>query len=739
MDFANLFGGPAVVAKQLERRWTECSVDANTLSTTDNSNAHASAPASTLAGYRRRAVPYLRRNLLYCRDPYDKPRFPRWRHEERSADARHDLPKEDMLSKLFGHKEPLHYNDALLADPAELSDQEDSSLVANTSTPTALSTPTRKRKPRGTAGGGTPDKSPVLSPNRFSAPTTNRPTTTATTTTPSSQPSRHTKVFYAVEMAHPQSPGVALSPTTVEMKYGKAFPPYEPRVVDGTGNGRWVRPESPKSAYALFADLSREQARRFLQRRERNDEKKVDEKLQKLWANGNTTTHLYWKQEEEWDKQRYMHEKTVYARARQLAEGYAAPMMEEKKDDVHTGKLSVAAASPGQASDSRGPGSSSRKRQARDVYTQTSRNIVPRRATNVYYHYLYLKDGMPVAQVEQRRDCRCPLCYQNCVTDIGLLMHCQLVHGPTLSFEAAKDEDANLHIGVRSEKRNSRTFPPWKDVAADESCVRSCLSRPQPGWDPANAFHERPITNSRLTNFVYVRGDQLPCLADIKFFKRPFACAAYLDPTDRRKKSETLREQGADENAIKRLFPDDEVPIRQYYHSKTNLPMYEGEWDEDSDDDPDDGWREKMGEQLLDEFDDVSTQEKQFMKLWNRHMNGSDEVVADRSIPGRCMDFVKLHGDKLAALGLRQTLLLHFCNLWDEEVISSKHVSTLMSYYDQRCKDASNKARNTTLRTSPRTPRSPTARRKTPLKHSSNGTSSTMSPSRKRARRCVAM
>ena len=43
------------------------------------------------------------------------------------------------------------------------------------------------------------------------------------------------------------------------------------------------------------------------------------------------------------------------------------------------------------------------------------------------------------------------------------------------------------------------------------------------------------------------------------------------------------------------------------------------EMDLDSDDEIDEEWMVELSERLLDEFEDVSSEEKAFMKLWNRH------------------------------------------------------------------------------------------------------------------------
>ena len=84
---------------------------------------------------------------------------------------------------------------------------------------------------------------------------------------------------------------------------------------------------------------------------------------------------------------------------------------------------------------------------------------------------------------------------------------------------------------------------------------------------------------------------------------------------------------------------------------------------------------------LIHEFKDVSDKEKAFMVYWNKYLK-AHTTVAEKTIPQRCFQFIASHMDILIREGLRQNLLLHFCNLWDEGVISSKHVRDLMDLYD---------------------------------------------------------
>ncbi len=84
----------------------------------------------------------------------------------------------------------------------------------------------------------------------------------------------------------------------------------------------------------------------------------------------------------------------------------------------------------------------------------------------------------------------------------------------------------------------------------------------------------------------------------------------------------------------------------------------------------------------MDEFDDVTPQEKRFTKFWNRFMK-SHEVIADHAIPSKCFEFIRNHANFLIEHGLRDELMLHFMGLWDSGLLSSTHLMTLMAEFDK--------------------------------------------------------
>ena len=60
----------------------------------------------------------------------------------------------------------------------------------------------------------------------------------------------------------------------------------------------------------------------------------------------------------------------------------------------------------------------------------------------------------------------------------------------------------------------------------------------------------------------------------------------------------------------------------------------------------------------------------------------SDTVIYDQSIPEKCQAFIHTHHEILSSKKLRNVLLLHFLNLWDNRLLSSNHVQHCMTLYD---------------------------------------------------------
>lgn len=68
------------------------------------------------------------------------------------------------------------------------------------------------------------------------------------------------------------------------------------------------------------------------------------------------------------------------------------------------------------------------------------------------------------------------------------------------------------------------------------------------------------------------------------------------------------------------------------------------------------------------------------MNKWNLFIR-SHTTVPDRSIPRRCLAFIREHSRDLVLCGLQQDLQLHLHNLWDSGLVSSSLMSECIAEY----------------------------------------------------------
>jgi hypothetical protein len=79
--------------------------------------------------------------------------------------------------------------------------------------------------------------------------------------------------------------------------------------------------------------------------------------------------------------------------------------------------------------------------------------------------------------------------------------------------------------------------------------------------------------------------------------------------------------------------------------------------------------------------DEVLKEEKIFCIMWNRFVY-SNTALADSEIPKLCTNFVLKYRDEICRQKLRDQLLLHLMNLWDNQLLSWKMIIDLMYVFD---------------------------------------------------------
>jgi hypothetical protein len=199
--------------------------------------------------------------------------------------------------------------------------------------------------------------------------------------------------------------------------------------------------------------------------------------------------------------------------------------------------------------------------------------------------------------------------------------------------------------------------------------------------------------------------------------------------------------------ASRQVIRNDETEFkakRQYYKSKSRIPLQDGHHDRDSDDESTNSWyheyrdavrtvfygnsfifvdffrsmrrivalrgtecvmnssiivcgghslflgtfptgnnthRDDWNRQNLDDYIDVEPKERDLMKMWNRFMGCSPATVADNEIPSKVRSFLTIHGTKLKQFEWEIYQLM--ITFWEHRLLSSENVEELMIHFHQ--------------------------------------------------------
>ncbi|KAK9275790.1 hypothetical protein L1049_023059 [Liquidambar formosana] len=117
---------------------------------------------------------------------------------------------------------------------------------------------------------------------------------------------------------------------------------------------------------------------------------------------------------------------------------------------------------------------------------------------------------------------------------------------------------------------------------------------------------------------------------------------------------------------------------RQFFHSHRAQPMAldQAMSDRDSEDEVDDVIADFEDRRMLDDFVDVTKDEKQLMHLWNSFVR-KQSVLADGHVPWACEAFSKLHGQELVrAPALFWCWRLFMIKLWNHGLLDPRTMNT---------------------------------------------------------------
>ncbi|KAK9447179.1 uncharacterized protein V1518DRAFT_421546 [Limtongia smithiae] len=117
----------------------------------------------------------------------------------------------------------------------------------------------------------------------------------------------------------------------------------------------------------------------------------------------------------------------------------------------------------------------------------------------------------------------------------------------------------------------------------------------------------------------------------------------------------------------KRLFPVPEAEV-DLYTTKAKRKLKTGEVMPESEDDNDDSWLIHKHDETIDDFEDVTANEKTFMKAWDRHIF-EERPSAYKHVSESLLRFCRANGELLSSEPLKKEFWKHCLNFVDYGII----------------------------------------------------------------------
>eukprot|EP00633_Aureoumbra_lagunensis_P007378 CAMPEP_0197324026 /NCGR_PEP_ID=MMETSP0891-20130614/70865_1 /TAXON_ID=44058 ORGANISM="Aureoumbra lagunensis, Strain CCMP1510" /NCGR_SAMPLE_ID=MMETSP0891 /ASSEMBLY_ACC=CAM_ASM_000534 /LENGTH=427 /DNA_ID=CAMNT_0042816775 /DNA_START=989 /DNA_END=2272 /DNA_ORIENTATION=- len=279
----------------------------------------------------------------------------------------------------------------------------------------------------------------------------------------------------------------------------------------------------------------------------------------------------------------------------------------------------------------------------------------------VVYHLLYRDAQKRIkARMQQVAGLQCPWCMQTATSARLLLFHLVTNHSPSIAFQAAFKHYEMHILAAPRQLQSTDLFP---DTCDDDDLALQWIIRNSD--DTESLLPEIP----RLDRGDEAQGLEIAERAASQLLKK---LADIVRP------SFLQLNQHQEESRPRPVYP----PVRQYYHSRTGAPMTLAQAmdpDYDSDNEIDERWRLDKADRLLEEFEDVTDDEKSFMKLWNRFVH-AHPISADRRVPVANLAFAIENAKAL--VDLRHCFLLHLFHLYDNSLVNAEHIAACLAVVD---------------------------------------------------------
>ncbi|KAI3519607.1 hypothetical protein L1887_08821 [Cichorium endivia] len=332
-----------------------------------------------------------------------------------------------------------------------------------------------------------------------------------------------------------------------------------------------------------------------------------------------------------------------------------------------------------------------------NIPTNSMPHVIRLRTGNVIFNYKYYNNMLQRSEVTE--DYSCPFCLVKCASYKGLRLHLISSHD-LFRFEFWVNEDYQVVIvSVKSDTCSSEIFGNIVDPKQQSLffCHKPMRRRKLENLtQKANHVHTSVLDSdmpTALTN-LKVSGVSEPVERDVSspieadvprgtgiVVAGQEVSGSNLAPTSLLQFAKTRK------LSVERSNPRNQVLLqkREFFHSHRAQPMALEQVfaEEDSEDEVDDDVADLEDRRMLDDFVDVTQDEKRMMHLWNSFVR-KQRVLADAHIPWACEAFTSLHQkDLLETPQLCWCWRLFMVKLWNHGLVDPNTINNCNLILDQ--------------------------------------------------------
>ncbi|KFK22258.1 polycomb group protein embryonic flower 2 [Arabis alpina] len=313
-----------------------------------------------------------------------------------------------------------------------------------------------------------------------------------------------------------------------------------------------------------------------------------------------------------------------------------------------------------------------------------------------------------IQKTEVAENCSCPFCLMRCDDFEGMQLHLRATHA-LFEFEfLISEEYQTVNVSVKldafrseEEESNGNKFKPFFFCSKPRRRRQGVVTRPNECFLPLDSpdFANDTENGTALLNNGYrglgypeatfgMSGNTPPAIArsSLDSDAKTVLPTEAVAPPAKTKKLSAERSEARSHLLLQK---------RQFYHSHTNQPMSleEVTSGQDSEDEEDYDVAAFEDCQMLDDFVDVTVDEKRFMHLWNSFVR-KQRVLADGHVPWACEAFSKFHRQELLSCEtLEWCMRIFLIKLWSHGLVDARTINNC-SLILKKCDDDNSDTNN---------------------------------------------